>query len=395
MKLLFCNYEYPPLGGGGGVLTADLARELSKRHDVTVLTSAADGYGNEETDGNVRVVRVPVSTRRERAAANIVSMAQYVFKGRQIAQALARRDGFDLVNSFFVLPTGPVGQAAARSGDVPHIISALGADIYDPSKTFVPHRFWLLRKLTASLLRDADAVTVESRNLIHYMEKIYSSDFNAHLIPLGINRPPPPKRTRADFGFSSDELLLVALGRLVSRKAVDQLLHSMKDLADANARLVIVGDGPQEMSLKTLAGELGVADRVTFVGHVDESAKYDLLHASDIFVTTTQHEGFGLVFLEGMACGLPVVCYDEGGHTDFLTHQSNAMIARLNNRAEWVDYCRRLISNAQIRDKMSSAALKSVEPYLMDQCAETYVRLYEQTIENPGRRLDRKSRTPA
>lgn len=360
-----------------------------------MLTSAVDGYGNEETDGNVRVVRVPTTARKERAAANIVSMAQYVFNGRRIAQRLARREQFDLVNTFFVLPTGPVGQAAARSGRIPHVVSALGADIYDPSKTFVPHRFWLLRNITARLLTNADAVTVESKNLIHYMQRFYSSDFDAKLIPLGINRPPSPTRTRADLGFSDDEVLLVALGRLVSRKAVDQLIRSIKDLPNTNARLVIVGDGPQEAPLKSLAAELGVTDKVSFVGHVDESTKYDLLHASDVFVTTTQHEGFGLVFLEGMACGLPVVCYDEGGHTDFLEHGANAMIAKLNDRAAWVTHCQRLIEDAQTRKEMSAAAVKSVEPYFMDSCAEVYAQLYEQTIEYSGRGPGRGSATTA
>ena len=71
MKILFCNYEYPPLGGGGGVINALLAEELSKRHDITVLTSQGLGIARDEVVRNVRVVRVPVYFRRQKAAANL------------------------------------------------------------------------------------------------------------------------------------------------------------------------------------------------------------------------------------------------------------------------------------------------------------------------------------
>ncbi len=79
MKILFCNYEYPPLGGGGGVVMAALARELARRHSVTVLTSRALGLpGGESMEGGVRIVRAPVFFRRELAVANFPSMLAYV-----------------------------------------------------------------------------------------------------------------------------------------------------------------------------------------------------------------------------------------------------------------------------------------------------------------------------
>ena len=78
MKILFLNYEYPPLGGGGGVVMAAIARELAKRHDVTVITSQAGDLRSEDTDGNARIVRVPVFFRRQLAVANMPSMGAYL-----------------------------------------------------------------------------------------------------------------------------------------------------------------------------------------------------------------------------------------------------------------------------------------------------------------------------
>ena len=81
MHILFCNYEYPPLGGGGGVLNAALAAELAKRHSVTVLTSRALGLPAESVELGVRILRAPVVLRREAAAATFASMAAYASSG--------------------------------------------------------------------------------------------------------------------------------------------------------------------------------------------------------------------------------------------------------------------------------------------------------------------------
>ena len=78
MRILFLNYEYPPLGGGGGVVMAALARELARRHTVTVLTSRALGLPAQSLDAGVRVIRAPVFFRRELAVANLGSMVSYL-----------------------------------------------------------------------------------------------------------------------------------------------------------------------------------------------------------------------------------------------------------------------------------------------------------------------------
>src|SRR5688572_7177325 len=109
MKILLCNFEYPPLGGGGGVFTAWLAQELAKRHEVTVLTSQAAGTPKDSVQDNVRVVRVPVLFRKQKAVANMASMLAYVPMGILEGFGLTKKNRFDVVNTHFVLPTGPTG----------------------------------------------------------------------------------------------------------------------------------------------------------------------------------------------------------------------------------------------------------------------------------------------
>jgi glycosyltransferase involved in cell wall biosynthesis len=104
----------------------------------------------------------------------------------------------------------------------------------------------------------------------------------------------------------------------VRRKGLEQLIQLMQRLEDLDCVLLLIGNGPQEATLQELAQRLNVAERVRFLGWVSDEDKFTALASADVFVSTSQHEGFGLMYLEAMACGLPVVTYDNGGQTDFL-----------------------------------------------------------------------------
>ena len=339
MRILFCNYEYPPLGGGGGIVNAALARVLARRHDVTVLTSRAfDLPGDEMVDG-VRVVRVPVFFRRRMSSANLPSMAAYVPAAISKGIGLLRREKFDIINTHFAVPTGPVGHVLSRIGRLPNVLSVHGGDVYDPSKRLSPHRHFFLRWVIRGLLRSADCVVAQSQNTKDNIFRYYADGLPVDLIPLGIDRPPAVNANRRELGFRDDDTLFVTIGRLVARKRVDQLLETLAQLEQTNAKLVVIGSGPESDHLKELAAGLGLADRVRWMGFVDEKTKQQILQASDVFVSTSEHEGFGLVFLEAMAYGLPVVCYDNGGQTDFLHNNRNGFVVRLNELTEFTNNC--------------------------------------------------------
>ncbi len=95
--------------------------------------------------------------------------------------------------------------------------------------------------------------------------------------------------------------------------------------------LLVVGDGPDSENIARAASELGVSDRVKLLGHVTERQKFSALSITDLFVSTSQHEGFGLVYLEAMAYGLPIVCYDHGGRVDFLSTPATGAVIKLND----------------------------------------------------------------
>jgi len=364
---------------------ASLAEELATRHEVTVLTSRGPGSPSEVMENEVRVIRVPVYLRKQRAVASLVSMFSYIPQGIRIGRRLGKSTPFDVINTHFVLPSGPVGDNLAHAWGMPHVLSVHGGDVYDPSKFLSPHRHLVLRFAVRRLLRRAHTVIPNSQDTHGNIQRYYTPEIEGTCIPLGIRRPATNIGSREHYGLNSHHKLLITVGRLVSRKAVDQLITVMSKLQDEHARLLIIGSGPREQELRRHAAAIRVTPKVLFMGQVEEAEKYKILRMCDIYVSTSQHEGFGLVFLEAMASGLPIVCYDFGGHTDFQKNNVTGYVVALNDLDTFVDRCNTLVDTAPLRQKMSKHNLKLVESYYIDRCAAGYEEIFSTAIETWSR----------
>jgi glycosyltransferase involved in cell wall biosynthesis len=388
LRILFCNYEYPPLGGGGGVVMAALARELARRHEVTALTSRAGDLAAESDDHGVRVIRVPVLFRSQLAVANFPSMFAYLPMAAWRARRMRARETFDVVNTHFVVPTGPVGQWIADRCGIPNVLSVHGGDLYDPSKKLSPHRHGWMREPIRRMLQRADAVVAQSNNTLGNVGEIYSVRRSVDLIPLGIDRPPANIRAfPADFGLPADAFVLVTVGRLVARKQTTQLVAALANSGVSRAHLLIVGSGPDEAAIREAAAAHGVSDRVRLLGSLGEVEKYRAIASADVFASTSAHEGFGLVFLEAMAMRLPVICYDHGGQTDYLATGATGHVLKLNDAAAFSAAIRELAASPERCRQYGQFNRTRVEAYFIDRCAERYEAVMQRVIDARGARL--------
>jgi glycosyltransferase involved in cell wall biosynthesis len=381
MRILVCNYEYPPLGGGGGVITAHLVTELARRHEVTVLTSGALGLARDEVEASgVRVVRAAVPFRTQATVATLTSMAGFLVAGLAAGRRLVAGAAFDVVNTHFVLPTGPVGDTLAQAARVPNVLSLHGGDLFDPTKRLSPHRHRVLRAWIRRLLRRADMVVGQSSNTLENMRRFYTPHARAIRIPLGIPRPSAPVAVRERYGCRDRDVVLVTVGRLVARKAVDQSLAMMEAFRGTDVRLLVMGSGPQGHALRAEARRRGLDGQVRFLGQVDDEAKFGVLAMADVYVSTSQHEGFGLVFLEAMACGLPVVCYDHGGQCDFLRDEETGFLVPLNDLGRFTERCRLLVERPDVRRVMGATGRRRAADFYIDQCASRYEAVFDQVV---------------
>lgn len=372
MNILMLNYEYPPLGGGGGVVHQHIAEELSKRHKVTVVTSACKGLAPIETVGGVTVHRVKVVGRNALATASIASMLSYVPSAIRYTQTLINRERPDLINTHFAVPTGPAGVVLARRNRLPHALCIHGGDIFDPSKKLSPHRTPGLKQTVRWVLHRVDRVLAQSQNTAENARRIYGYSGDIGIIPHGLKEPDLSPVSRQEMGLRDEDIVLATVGRLVARKANDQLLRALAALNNARLRLVIIGDGPERESLNALALQLGIADRVTMPGFVTDEQKFRWLKTADIFVSATNHEGFGLMFVEAMFCSLPIITYNHGGQTDFIEHGRNGYMAPLNDERRFQDYLATLVTDGAARRAMGRCSREISNRLTIGTCAQRY-----------------------
>ena len=332
-NILMINYEYPPLGGGGGVFNKHLAEALAQRYSVTVITSRFGQQPTFEIVNGVELQRVPVALRSDPNAAGLVSMLSFFPSSLLAGIKLLSRRRYDVVHSLFAIPSAPSALLLAKLYGKPHLLSILGGDIYDPSKKLSPHRTPLLGHTVATVMRASHAVVSLSSDIRQRAYRHYRGVKDIDVIYLGIPEPQYERLRRADFGYHNGDILLVTVGRLVSRKAVHELIEVVRDLNNPRVKLLVIGDGPQGRQLKQTAAALNIHRQVRFLGNVDDNTKFGVMALSDIFVSASRHEGFGLVFLEAMAVGLPVVSYDNGGQEDFIRNGVSGAMAPNGDKA--------------------------------------------------------------
>jgi len=144
----------------------------------------------------------------------------------------------------------------------------------------------------------------------------------------------------------------------------------MRSLRDKNVRLLIIGTGLQEGFLKPICLKKQLGNKILFLGYLDESEKLHILGMCDIYVSTSQHEGLvEFSWKRCSVCGLPIVGYGRGGHTDFLKNQEKGYVVTLNDIDFFTKGCALLIRNTELRKAIDENKKHRVEEFYVNRCA--------------------------
>ncbi len=315
-RILILNYEFPPLGGGGGVAAYQLAKGfIQNGYAVDYITTWYKGLKKSEIIDGINVYRVKVIGRKELATATMISLLSYPVAALWLSMKFCLKNRYEFINTQFVVPTGPLGFILSKLFGIPNLVSLHGGDIYDPTKTSSPHHRWYLRFAIRLLLNSADRVVAQSSNTQENAIKYYHPSKRIEIIPLPYEPFVFRPTTRGELGLEEGKKYIIGVGRLVKRKGFDTFIRALAML-DTNVEGIIIGEGPERQALEALAAKLGVARRLHLVGYVNTEKKFQYLSNADVFVLSSVHEGFGIVLLEAMQVGLPVVASNNGGQID-------------------------------------------------------------------------------
>jgi glycosyltransferase involved in cell wall biosynthesis len=174
-----------------------------------------------------------------------------------------------------------------------------------------------------------------------------------------------------------DKPLLITVGRLDKEKNVDMLLRALKLVPDSiNLHFAIVGKGAEKSNLEKLAGELGVANRVTFLGFVPDDELPGLYSISSCFINACTAELQCIAAMESMASGLPVIAINAVALPELVKHGENGFLFEFGEYGHIAEYISRIFSESDLRKKMSEESLKMIKKHDINNVMSQFESLY-------------------
>ncbi|MGA9532681.1 MAG: glycosyltransferase family 4 protein [Anaerolineales bacterium] len=370
MRLLVLNYEFPPVGGGGGRASAELCGALAARgHEIRVLTASLPAGEPAEQAEGYQVIRVP-SWRASRFVATFIDMASYILVGVRPGLSQIREWQPDLVHAHFAVPTGALAYALSRWTGLPYILTVHLGDVPGgvPEKTDRWFRF--VDPFTPPIWRRAKKVVAVSQYTKQLADARYGVPVD--VIPNGIEL----QHSQAE--PVSDPPRLIFAGRFQPQKNLPFLMDALDCVRDLPWQLELVGDGHERAAIEEKTDQLGLQDRVIFRGWVTPSEVRRMLRASDLLVMPSLSEGLPVVGVEALAQGVAIAATAAGGLAELVEDGRNGILCPVGDADGYIEGLRRCLSDRKVLAEMKAQSLRMAERYDIQRVALSYERIFRE-----------------
>ena len=371
------NFEYPPIGGGGGNAHLCLLKQYASEPDLKtdVLASApTPGFFTEQFSKNITIYKVGVHKKNLHFWRKI-EVIEWLLKAKSHYRRLLRENHYDLVHALFGFPSGWLCYKTADK--LPYLISLLGSDV--PGQHA---RLQLDYKILGPLIfkpiwQNASALTACSQGLKNRALKFLPS-VSIDVIPTGVDLDQfyPDKS-----GKKSDIIRLLTVGRLSVTKQVPILIDAVEILhkAGQKVRFTIVGGGPLEQQLRQTLSEKSLTDIIRMTGRINPEQMPEIYRWHDLLISASMQEGLSNAMLEAMASGLPIITTPCEGLDELIA--GNAIIIEKPDPQLIATAIQQLMQDSRTYDSMSAASRKQAELFSWSSVATRYIQYYDKILK--------------
>jgi glycosyltransferase involved in cell wall biosynthesis len=195
------------------------------------------------------------------------------------------------------------------------------------------------------------------------------------VIPTGIDvrllKPESSKKSREKLGIRTEKMYL-CLGRLSPEKNLDFVIDTSKYFLGDDSQLIIAGRGPVQRKLENQVADMGMEKKIKFVGYVSDADKVRYYSAADAFILASTSETQGIVVLEAMACGCPVIAADSLAIPEFVKNGKNGFLFRPGDGQQLAE----LVDNFNYTKRMAKEALKTAHSCSIEKCTDKLEKIY-------------------
>ena len=339
-----------PTYGGSGVIATELGKALAlKGHEVHFISYAMPFRLNQYVE-NIFFHEVEMSSYP------LFEFPLYSLSLTSKMVEVAGYENLDLLHVHYAIPHATSAYLAREilkgKKDLKIITTLHGTDI-----TLVGLEPSFLHLVKFSI-EQSDGVTAVSRHLKEKTLTNYDINKEIEVIPNFVDtnyyKPDESCTLRKRFAPNGEKIMVHTSNFRVVKRVSDTIRVLELVRKEVNAKLVLVGDGPERSDCERLCRELGLENAVIFLGK--QEGLVDILNASDLFIIPSQSESFGLSALEAMACGLPVISSSVGGLPELVKHNETGFISEIGDIERMAKYSIDLLTNEKKYQLFSKAS---------------------------------------
>lgn len=365
-----------PTYGGSGVVASELALSLAAHGHVVHLFSSAPPFRLTRYTENLHFHEV------EDFRTPAFPQTYYTLDLAAHMAAIAKAEGIDLLHAHYAIPHS-ISCILARETARPHPVKVVttlhGTDITlvgtDPA--YAP--------LVRYAIEASDAVTAVSADLAAQTRQAFATEKKIHVVHNFID----PARFPPCPGNPSGPFTIVHISNFRPLKRTPDVIHAFKRILEGSGgrpiRLVLAGDGPDLAEVKRLVKSAKIAKHVRFLGRQDSIE--EILSCSDLVLLTSASESFGLVALEGMAAGLPIVATDAGGIREVIDPGKTGFLEPVGDIDRLAARCLELVHDPDAAARMGQAGrARAASIFSLERGLAAYESLYRSVLSSsaPG-----------